>query len=285
MKVKIIAGLVVTGTLFFSCQKEITGDVKSGGNGGTGGSSNGDLLIKGLGITTGTNDTTVSTFGYDANKRLIAYNSTGKANGTNIDLHYTITRLSDGKISRIVFKSAMQPGLDSGVYYPHYISGTSKLSYVIDTQFTSFGNLRDSVAYIYNSSNQITSKETFGTVFGISIPPTKATYAYDASGNLILMTIYASLGGGGYTQTGINNYTYNTHKSAGTFGEESFIFLGEAYVSKNDGTQGTINTGGTIYTTTASQKQYNSFDRPTQAVTSLTPKPPGYDGKVFYYYQ
>ncbi|MBS1655846.1 MAG: hypothetical protein JSU05_13425 [Bacteroidetes bacterium] len=299
MNIRNILSLILISAILFSCTKEVSFETGSngssggsGGSGGTGGSgggnTNGDLLIKALQITPATNDTDVITFGYDTNKRLTSYNATGKVNGTAIDIHYTITRLSDGKISKILSMSStmLAAGVDSAVYYPFYVSGSSKLDYVLDTQYTSFGDLADSTIYTYNSSGQVVSKETIIDFAGITMPSAKEEYTYDGSGNVTLTKIYTTDGAGGFTQVSTKTNTFNSHKSGRTFGDESYIVLGTDNVSANDITGSAVNaTTGTSYTSAMSQQTYNSFDRPISASATVTPQPPGYNLKLLYYYQ
>ena len=71
-----------------------TGGSGSGGNGsgGSGGTTSGDLLVKALQITLATNDTNVLIFQWDANKRLILYQSSGFANSIAVDFSHSISR-------------------------------------------------------------------------------------------------------------------------------------------------------------------------------------------------
>jgi len=271
--------------IFISCQKEIDWGLSGGGGGG---SSSGDLLVKALEITTATNDTNTLTFQWDINKRLLVYKSIGKVNGIATNILHTITRSSDGKIQKIVSLSSSSGLSDSVVYYPVYLSGSSRLAYIRDTQYTFIGNFSDSAAITYNASGQVASKESFIDFFGLLTPTGKEAYTYDANGNITLINVLAPNGSGGYDPSITVTYTFNSKKSAITLGEESFIVIGAANVSKNDATM-VVNDatagGGTSYTGTYSQQQYNSFNRPTSAKLSLTPQPPGYDVAVSYFYQ
>jgi len=262
-----------------SCQKEIDWGVGGGG-------TNGDLLVKALEITPATNDTNVVTFQWDANKRLLVYRSAGKVNGTVTDILYTISRLGDGKISKIVYKSSLFAGfVDSVVYEPHYLAASGRLSYVIDTQFTIIGTLIDSSAFTYNASGQVSSKESFIDFFGMT-PTGKETYTYDANGNVPTLTTFSPDGAGGWDLASTVTSTFDSHKTSVVLGEESYIILGATNVSKNNATKVDNSVvAGNSYTGTYSQQQFNSFNRPTQSSLSVTPQPPGYDLKLLFYYQ
>jgi hypothetical protein len=270
-----------------SCQKEIDWAINNGtSGGGTGGSSNGELLIKANQVTNVTNDLNVLTFQWDTNKRLLLYKSSGKVNGIATDISYRITRLADGKIKNIVGKtSATTAFVDSTVYFPHYTG--SRMDYVIDTQYTSvFGPLRDSIAFNYNASGQIIVKETYADIFGFLTQSSKETYQYDATGNITVITILAPDGAGGFLTAATVTHTYDGHKAAVTMGEECYIALGASNISKNNLVKAvTAAAGSTSYTGTFSSQVFNSFDRPTKADLGVTPVPPGYSMKLEYFYQ
>jgi hypothetical protein len=206
-------------------------------------------------------------------------------NGTLTDIKYVITRQSDGKIMKIHAKSSLSGGLiDSTVYFPAYDG--NKLAFVIDTQYSSIMDIRDSAAYSYNGLGQCTSIERYVDVFGSMQPITKNTFVYDASGNLVTEILLSPDGSGGWDLVSTTTYTYNSHKSAATLGDESFIVLPASNVSKNDCIKQEVTSlvgGNFIYTLTG--QTYNDNDRPKKVNISFTPQPPGYDTKVTYYYQ
>jgi len=282
---------VCSSIVLFSCQKEadFTNGDNGNGNGGGGGNSNGDLLVKALEITIATHDTNVITVQWDASKRLIDYHSKGKVDGIDEETHYAISRLADGKITKIKQTSALTAGLvDSVVYVVHYVPGTSKLAYDIATQYTFIGELTDSVVFTYDASGAVTSQEDFSDVFGVIAPSSKMQFLYDANGNVTTIKSYSANGSGGYDPVSTDTYTYGPHKSPYTLGEEAFVAIGAPSVSKNDPTGAhiaAINDPTHVYDIAYDQQQYNSFDRPVSGVFHVMPQPPGYDVKVLYYYQ
>lgn len=277
----VLAAFVVCSLLFASCQKEIDWDNADGGGSG----SNGDQLVKALQVTPATNDTNTILLGWDANKRLISYKTAGKVNGTATDISYVINRLSDGKVNTIISKSSLMAGFLDSIKYDFHYNG-AQLAYVIDTQFTVVGAIRDSIAFKY-AGGKIYSKHSFTDFLGMS-ESSKNTYTYDANGNLTIDSLYSPDGSGGYDVDGVTKYTYNTHKNAVVAGEaESMTVLGASNVSPNYITKMEVSSAGagTSYTTTVSGITYNSFDRPVLSTLSVTPVPPGYTMKVTFFYQ
>ena len=280
-----LAAIIACALLFASCQKEVDWDNADGGGGSGGGSSNGDLLVKALQVTPSTNDTNTILLGWDANKRLVSYKSAGKVNGTATDISYVIKRLSDGKVNTIISKSSLMAGFLDSIKYEFHYNG-AQLAYVIDTQFTLVGPVRDSIAFTY-VGGKIYSKQSFTDFFGMS-ESSKETFTYDANGNLTIDSLYSPDGSGGYDVDGVTKYTYNTHKNAVVAGEaESMTVLGASNVSPNYINKMEVNSAsaGTSYTTTVSGVTYNSFDRPSASTFSVTPVPPGYTMKLTFFYQ
>ena len=273
-------GTILFSMLFFvSCQKEIDWGLAE--------NSTADLLVKAVQVTPATNDTNTITFQWTASRKLLVYKSAGKVNGAATDILHTISRQSDGKITKIVSTSSLTAGfLDSTVYFPFYQSGSSQLSYVIDSQYTIIGTIMDSISYSYNGS-QVISKEIFTDLFGTLIPTGKQVYTYDGNGNITVVTDSIPNLSGGYDLGSTTNYTYDSHRSMVTLGEETFIVLDPVNVCKKNFTKQVVNdaTGGVTSTTTGSQFQFNAVDRPIKFTLSVTPQPPGYDTKLTMYYQ
>ncbi len=289
---KIVATLlVICSIVFFSCQPEVGFDSPSGGggSGGGGGNTNGDLLVKALEISLNTNDTNVITFKYDNNKRMTEYYSTGRLAGIDLDIRYTITRLADGKIQKAKATSSLTSlFIDSVIYNVHYVTGTDRMAYVLATTYSGFlGDFTDSTVQTYDASGKIIKQESYSALLGPYELSTKEDYIYDANGNITKTTVSEPDGSGGFDVVSTRVTTYDNHKAAIPMKEEGFIFLGAENVSKNNIvkciTDGS--TSGTTYTTDITNQKFNSFDRPTEGKMIITPKPPGYDLKVLYYYQ
>ncbi len=294
MKTILIFCLSLSALSIMSCQKELSytlGDPAGSNNGnGNTGSSNGDLLVKALQISPATNDTNTITFQWDASKRLTQYTSQGKVQGIAVAILHVITRDNSGKITKILSKSAMpNASADSAVYWPAYVTGTSKLAYVKAKEYGGFlGDVNDSAVYVYNAAGQVIQREIFSDFLGTMAPTAKNTFTYDANSNLLVNTQYnADFLTGVYTQSAATTNTYGTHKAGITMGEEAMISLDPANVSKNEMVKQVTNAvqSGSTYTSTFSEQQYSSFDRPTKATINVTPQPPGYTMKLTYFYQ
>jgi len=278
-----------------SCQKEIEDTLgnPNGNNGngsGTSGSSNGDLLVKAWQISPATNDTNIITAQWDASKRLTQYLSQGKVQGIAMTISHVISRDGSGKITKVVSKTVMPTAsTDSTVYWPTYVAGTSKLDYVKATVYGGiFGDIHDSAVYVYNSAGLLTQREIFSDLFGTLEPTIKSVYTYDSNGNLLTTTQYdADIFTGAYSQSALTTNTFGTHKSSVVLGEEALISLEPANMSKNELIKSVTNAvqSGSTYTTTMSEQQYNSFDRPTKGTMNVLPQPPGYTNKLIYFYQ
>ncbi|MCB0742177.1 MAG: hypothetical protein R2796_08375 [Chitinophagaceae bacterium] len=270
-----------------SCQKEIDWGIDVGNGGG--GSTSGDLLVKALEISPATNDTNTITFTWDANEKLLNYNSSGVVSGFPIEINQEIIRQPDERIQKIIsISSALSAFSDSTVYTVFYEGSTSKLNYVLGVHYSSIlGDTKDSAAFTYNAENRVASKESFTELLGSYEPNTKVMYQYDASGNITEIQLFSSDGAGGYDLTSTTTYTFDGHKNAVTLGEECYIVIGADNVCVNNPIKKVVDDmgGGFSFTGVFSQLQFNSFDKPIQSELSLTPKPPGYDLKNLYFYQ
>jgi hypothetical protein len=284
---KLLTALSAATLFLFSCQKEASfEDIEPGSN--PSGSVNGDLLVKAYEITVATQDTNTITFQWDDSKRLLQYHSLGTVNGARTYINHRISRSSDGKINEIISRTEIGGIVsDSSVYSVHYLPNSTKIALTLGKHITSFIDVNDSTVYAYNNEGMIASKETFTDLLGGWEPASKEDYVYDANGNLIKVTSQASDFNGGWLQTGITTYTYGSHKTSVSLGEECYIVINPSGISKNNMTRVVTNAvaSGTNYTGVFSQQQFNSFDRPIQELMSVSPQPPGYDVKLTYYYQ
>jgi hypothetical protein len=210
--------------------------------------------------------------------------------GTAVSILHVISRDNSGKITKIVSKSTFpSASADSAVYWPTYVTGTSKLAYVKAKQYGGFlGDINDSAVYVYNAAGQVTQREIFSDWLGSMEPTNKNTFTYDANGNLLVNTQYnADVLTGVYTQSAATTNTFGTHKAGLTLGEEAMISLDPVNLSKNEMVKQVTNAvqSGSTYTSTFSEQQYNAFDRPIKATLNVTPQPPGYTNKLTYFYQ
>jgi len=281
---KLLAAFASLSMVLLSCQKEVDFSDPPA----TGGSSNGDLLVKAVQITPGTNDTNTVTLTWDAQRRLTSYNSRGMVNTIPSNIETVISRDGDGRITKILGKAnAPFSSSDSVVYEPHYVPNTMQLSYSIGTQYGGpMHGLKDSSVFTYNAAGQVTGKISYSDFFGSWDPVSKQEYTWDANGNVTKITDFAAdLFSGTFSESAVTTYTFNSHKNASVMGAESLFFLGAGNMSKNMFTRMVTNavSSGTTYTTQITGDQYNSFDRPTQATITVTPG--NLVNNITYYYQ
>ncbi|NOT52925.1 MAG: hypothetical protein HOP10_16835 [Chitinophagaceae bacterium] len=264
-----------------SCQKEI--DL------GTGANSFGDLLIKIQRVTPASGDTSIVNFQWDALRRLVKYSATGEVDNTPSDFTHVIARAADGKILRINSESAFSIA-DSIAYFPYYQSGSSRLAYVIDSQYTFAGTIMDSMVYTYNGGGRIIEREIFSGLPGFLFPTGKQAYTYDGNGNLTVIIDSIPDGVGGYDLSATTTITFDSHRPIYQAGEEAFIIadMDPVSISKNNSNKQTKVDAlfpGNSYTATGSQYQFNAADKPIKFTMSMIPQPPGYDMKLTMFYQ
>jgi hypothetical protein len=285
-KLMLMLGLALA---MVSCQKEITdGTPEQPGGGGTGGNTDGNRIVKGVQITPSTGDTNIVTIKWDANGKLLEYNSNGEVNNIVTAISVKISRAADGKINTIVTSSSLPNNfIDSIVTKVFYVPGSSKLAYSVGTSYSMFGEVADSALYTYNGAGKLITKENFLDFFGSMEPSTKQQYEYDGNGNVIKVLDF-SHDGVTYVADGTTINTYDGHKGPNTFEEaECFVSLGPALISVNNPIKTVSNavSSGTTHTLIVTDLLFNSFDRPYSATLTLNPIPPGYVNKVTYYYQ
>ena len=258
-----------------SCQKEIDWGLNQ--------DADGDLLVKTVQITQETNDTNVITYQYDVNKHLIAYQSAGKINGIATNISYTITRSADGKITRLVSKTAT-PGIDSIVYFPSYDG--DRIAYYIDSIYATFLDAKDSTVLTYNSFGFCTEIEQFADLFGTMEKMSKRTFVYDATGNPISEKTFGPDGLGGYELMDDAVYTYNDKKPAIKMGDEGLLVFSISSRANNDLTREEHDfVIGAERLTTITGQQYNAFNRPRQHAMAVVLPAPGYNVKLVHSYQ
>lgn len=287
---KYFISLAIVTLLITSCQKDLVDPAGTPPTGGGGGTSNGDLLVKAISITGA--DSTVINMKWDSNKRLIQYLSSGKTNGIATDSKTDIIRESNGNIKKMI-NSPMGGSayVDSIVAYVYYQPGTSKIAYVKDINYSSLiGQFSDSIIITYNAAGKISSKETYFENFitGMMEKQSKNNYTYDAQGNLLTnVTSIADPVTGSYAPGFTITNSYDSHLAPANFGDEAFIVKGlnDESVSPNHIIKKVQIGSGTDLTITMSQYQFNTSNRPTSELLSVTPVPPGYTLMVSYFYQ
>src|SRR6185295_2855120 len=119
---KIIAAFsVLVSIILFSCQKEVSFGNGSGSGGGTGGGgSTGNTLVKTV-AKTGT-DSVVTTYSYNASKKLINQTIVGMQQGTDLGNEYRYYRNASGIITSYtqINPNLVVVGIDSVTTIVHY---------------------------------------------------------------------------------------------------------------------------------------------------------------------
>lgn len=285
---KLIAACFVL-VAFASCQKEIDWSV-SNSTQFPGGQTNGDLLVGGLQLSSNNRDTNRLTLSWDANKRLIRYQSAGRVNGVTLYLDTRIIRDTSGRIALMVSKSDTAAVFtDSTEHRIGYVAGTRRMEYSVSTQRGGFfDGSNDSTRYTYNAAGQVTATLTFNDFFGGYSISGRQDIGYDANGNIISVEDFVAMPFSTvYQKMATTTFTYDNQKAAATLGEEGWFLNSYSLLSKNNVIRTVSNAvaSGTTYTTVASNLQFNSFGRPTRATITTTPANPPSVMNVTYFYQ
>ena len=213
--------------LLFSCQKEA--DLTNPNTN----TNNGDKLVKV--VDKDGNDSTVTTYSYDAQGRIIEEKITGMWNGIDVGYTTKVVRNSSGIITSKI-EIDPQFSVDSVVTFFHYSSGkyTSSVSTIIFFGFTS----SDSTIYSYNSSGKIIKDETYLSINGSPFALTlKNDYVYDAGGNLLSQKrSNYDLSTSTFTEEYTLSYTYDTKTSPLVLGNESIFMYILYYAGPNNPT-------------------------------------------------
>src|SRR5882672_12450812 len=129
MRISIIL-LACISLFLFSCQKEA--EFANRDNGGNGGNNSGGLLVKM--VQKAGSDSIVTTYGYDANKKIINLKRIGIDQGSPVNAEYRFYRNSGILIQySIIDADLVAAGIDSLVTIVHYNSSASRYtSYVLN---------------------------------------------------------------------------------------------------------------------------------------------------------
>jgi len=181
---------ILLGVLMISsCQREITEEIPGSSNSN---SCAGTLLAK-L-ISKSINDSAVTEFEYDANRRLVKENSKSfnPANPGTTDI--LITRDPNGIVTRVKRVGHYLQGSDSTDARAFYSTTDRRYTHVV-TEITFSGYITtDSLVYIYDASGRLTKEDVYLHHFTTGPYYTlddKYEYEYDNKGNVSKLTIYS----------------------------------------------------------------------------------------------
>jgi hypothetical protein len=183
MRKSLLIVAVLTALVLFSCKKEKSFDPNNpNGGGATGGS----LLART--VTKFGTDSIGTFYEYDAQKRLILYKTGGVFFGSSFEAEIKLIRNSQGIIQKSILKTDVFAGMgiDSVVRTVHYDAAKSRYSSMAAAYFDGSDNVKDSVAFTYNTAGKITQVEYFyddGSGTGY-VREEKSEYTYDSNGNV-----------------------------------------------------------------------------------------------------
>jgi hypothetical protein len=199
--------LLLMGMFIASCQKEI--------DWGTGSAATNQLLVKVV-AKSGANDSTLTTYTYNAQRKLIREFVVALTGGTAVQTELIITRNSAGMITQSVLKSPdlAATGIDS-ILTRYYLSNNRYASGVFTLNLMGL-SFTDSAVYSYDANERIISDQHLlkSSLFPlpIPIPILKNVYTYSADGkNLMKQEQSApSTPGGPLAPVSSQTYTFDT---------------------------------------------------------------------------
>jgi len=199
--------LLLMGVLIASCQKEI--------DWGTGSAATNQLLVKVV-AKSGANDSTITTYTYNAQRKLMREVVVALTGGTAIQTELIISRNSAGMITQSVLKSPdlAATGIDS-ILTRYYLSNNRYASGVFSLNLMGL-SFTDSALYTYDANDRIISDQHLlkSSLFPlpIPIPILKNVYTYSADGkNLMKQEQSApSTPGGPLAPVSSQTYTFDT---------------------------------------------------------------------------
>lgn len=193
MKIRITIAAICLMAGLTACQKEISSE-DGGGTGNSNGNSVGELLIKSV-AKTGP-DSLVTTYTYDASKRLIREFMKGKQNGQDFENDIRLIRDVSGIITQVIQKNPQfqAMGLDSAISKLYYDAGSSRYTArSTELALAGFSSV-DSTVFIYNLNGLLIKQETYNGSPALGFPMSvnvKFEFTYSAEGNLIKNQSYS----------------------------------------------------------------------------------------------
>lgn len=251
-----------------SCQKEIDW-------GASGSLSANQILVK-ISSKTGT-DSTIVSYTYNSQRKLIKESTTGISGGTVVDNELIINRNTSGVILNTVQKSPalIAAGIDSVITTYRYNSTTSiYTSSVFNLQLGGF-NVADSAVYVYDAIGKITSEDHY--LKSGFLPPFLAlrnqyTYSPDGQDIIGVAQLAATTPGSPLVPVGGQTYSYDSKINP-------LITKNEAIVLARVGLYNAHNSLKTVVTNTVSPSsnftidftyKYNSVNKPDSSFGTRT---------------
>lgn len=292
-KVLVVLPIAISAVLL-SCQKEVDFDNGSGASGGGGGGgTTGNKLVRT--VSKNGSDSAVTTYTYNANKKLINQKITGMMQGIDVSNEFRYYRNASGIITHYtqINPNLILVGIDSVVTKVHYNTGASRYTSSV-TELSLLGfSVKDSTVLVYDGTGKVIRSDVYQSIpllggYDLSV---KINYAYTGANVTQLdMVSHDPVSG---TDDPISNvkYTYDTKTSALNVSEmftslaEAFVINHGDWISANNATKVEIidvtdpanNQSSTVTYT------YNSNNRPVTGVN--TRMPGGIVDNLSFYYQ
>jgi hypothetical protein len=234
-------------------------------------------------------DSTVITYSYDAQKRLVSETTVGVAGTQSLDMNFTINRNASGIITSTVQKSPtlLAAGIDSILTRYDYNSTTSKyLCAVFSISYGGFG-VTDSAVYTYDGSGRIVS-DLHWLISGIipAFQALKNQYTYSANGlNLIgVDQLAAANPGDALSIVSTQTYTFDAKTDALILKNEAVLIGRFGFYNANNASKLEL-----VNTVDPAQNfnmdytyKYNTSGRPDSSYGTRTPGGAVTASKYFY---
>jgi hypothetical protein len=274
----IIALSALTSLFLFSCQKEADfANGNSGGNGGNTGNPSDELLVKT--VQKIASDSLVTTYGYNANKKLISLKQVGiDDQGDFVDREYHYHRTASGIITdySIIDAELLAAGIDSVRTIVHYNSSTSRYtSYVLKIDILGF-SLLDSSVFVYDGSGKIVGENVYESPSGSGNDyylSGKLNYSYSANGNISQLDIRDLDLSGTEIFSAITKISYDTKINPLHFNNEALAMGHPEWISGNNiaNEQLSDSNGPADDQTVTITYTYNAGNKPKTSVTTVMP--------------
>ena len=259
----------------FSCQKER--DFANRNNGGNGGNSSDELLVK-MVQKTGS-DSLVTTYSYNGNKKLISLKELGiddQRNSINREYHYH--RNASGIVTdySMIDPDLIAAGIDSLTTMVQYNSSASRYSsYVLKVSVSGF-NFLDSSVFVYDGSGKIIGEDLYESPSGVGNDyylSGKINYNYSANGNLSQLDIHDLGTSGAEIFSATTKVGYDTKINPLHFDNEAFAMGHPEWVSANNiaNEQLSDSNGPADDQTVTMTYTYNSSNKPKTSITTVMP--------------
>jgi hypothetical protein len=276
---RIFTALTALTSLFlFSCQKEADfANGNNAGNGGNTGSPSDELLVKT--VQKIGSDSVVTTYGYNANKKLITLKEIGiDDQGDFVDREYHYHRNASGIIADYSFIDAelLAAGIDSIKTIVHYNSSTSRYtSYVLKIDVSGF-SLLDSSVFVYDGSGKIVGENVYESPSGSGNDyylSGKVNYSYLANGNISQRDIHDLDASGTEIFSATTKINYDTKTNPLHFTNEALVMGHPEWISVNNiaNEQLSDSNGPADDQTVSITYTYNAGNKPKTSLTTVVP--------------